>query len=313
MPFKARRRHQYWTVDIRYLDHGVDDDAVYGISILENDSRAILASGISRKQDLTNFLIVLYAAIQQHGTPEALVSDGGGVFRAKQAQQIYERLGIRKEQIERRQPWQSSIETQFNVQRRMADWHFAQATTWTELLSAHDQWVVDFNYQVHWAHRERQDGRQSPAEVLGWVLGRGTTPEALRRVFYATRFDRVVNRLGYVRFRHWRIYGERGVAHEAVAIWLYCEQLTVAIADEPLAQYQVTYQPDQRHLASVTHGRLFATPYQSAQPPLWEWGAEDWLMVLRVPPYHARRQRSVDPNWQQPLPLDTLVQESEPA
>jgi hypothetical protein len=187
----------------------------------------------------------------------------------------------------------------------MADWHVAQATTWTELLAAHDRWVVDFNDQVHWAHREREDGRQRPAEVLGWV----TTPEELRRVFYATRFDRIVNRLGYVRFRHWRIYAERGVAHEAVAMWLYREQLTVAMADEPLAQYQVTYQPDQRHLASVTHGRLFATPYQSPQPPLWEWGTEDWLMVLRAPPYHARRQRSVDPQWQQPLPLDAIAQE----
>jgi putative transposase len=309
MPFKARRRHQFWTVDIRYLDHGVDDDAVYCISILETYSRAILASGISRKQDLTAYLIVLYAAIQQHGAPEALVSDGGGVFRAKQALQVYERLGITKLQIERRQPWQSSIETQFNVQRRMADWHFAQATTWTELLAAHDRWVVDFNFQVHWAHREREDGRQSPAEVLGWVLGRVTTPEELRRVFYATRFDRIVNRLGYVRFRHWRIYAERGAAHEAVAIWLYREQLTVAMADEPLAQYQVTYQPDQRHLASMAHGRLFATPYRSPQPPLWEWGADDWLMVLRAPPYHPRRQRRVDPGWQQALPLDALTQE----
>jgi transposase len=139
MPFKARRRHQYWTVDIRYLDHGLDDDAVYCISILENDSRAILASGVSRRQDLTAYLMVLYAALQQHGTPEALVSDGGGVFRATQALQIYERLGIRKEQIARRQPWQSYIETQFNVQRRMADWQFAQAATWVELLAAHDQ------------------------------------------------------------------------------------------------------------------------------------------------------------------------------
>jgi hypothetical protein len=149
--------------------------------------------------------------------------------------------------------------------------------------------------------------------VLGWVLGRITTPEDLRRVCYATRFDRVVNGLGYVRFRHWRIYGERGVAHEAVAIWLYREQLTVAIADEPLAQYQVTYEPDQRHLASVTHGRLFATPYQSPQPSLWEWGVDDWLMVLRVLPDHARRQHSVDPGWQQSLPLDILFQETEPA
>ncbi len=30
-------------------------------------------------------------------------------------------------------------ETTFNVQRRMADWHFAKATTWAELLAVHDQ------------------------------------------------------------------------------------------------------------------------------------------------------------------------------
>jgi len=42
MPFRAQRRHQYWTVDIRYLDHGLDDERIYCISILENYSRAIL-------------------------------------------------------------------------------------------------------------------------------------------------------------------------------------------------------------------------------------------------------------------------------
>ena len=133
MPFRARWRHQYWTVDIRYLDHGIDDERVYCISILENYSRAILASGISRRQDLTAYLMVLYAAIRQHGAPEHLVSDGGSVFRAKQAQQIYAALGITKLEIERRQPWQSYIETQFNVQRRMADWHFVQAMSWSEV------------------------------------------------------------------------------------------------------------------------------------------------------------------------------------
>ena len=53
--------------------------------------------------------------------------------------------------------------------------------------------------------------------------------------------------------------------------------------------------------------------YQSPQPSLWEWGVDDWLMVLRVLPDHARRQHSVDPGWQQSLPLDILFQETEPA
>lgn len=291
MPFKATRRHQYWTVDIRYLDHALDERNVYCISILENYSRAILASAISRKQDLTAYLMVLYAAIRQHGAPEALVSDSGGVFRATQARRIYEALGIRKEQIDRRQSWQSYNETQFNVQRRMADWHFVQASTWSELLAAHDRWAVDFNYQVHWAHRERQDGRHSPVEVLDWVCGRQVPSDELHRSFYATRFGRTLNRAGYVRFRHWRLYGERGLAGGQAVVWLYREQLTVAFADEALAQYQVTYQPDERHLAAVTAAEVFETPYRSPQPPLWVWGADEWLTVVRVAPYAPRQTR----------------------
>jgi transposase len=69
MPFRASHRHQYWTVDIRYLDHHLDDERIYCISILENYSRAILASGIARRQDLAAYLMVLFAAIRQRRTP----------------------------------------------------------------------------------------------------------------------------------------------------------------------------------------------------------------------------------------------------
>ena len=95
MPFEATRRHQYWTVDLRYIDvHQLGGGNIYCISILENYSRAILASGLSRSQDLTAYFMVLYAAIRQHGSPEALVSDSGSVFKAKQALAVYEALAI---------------------------------------------------------------------------------------------------------------------------------------------------------------------------------------------------------------------------
>ena len=49
MPFAAQRRHQYWSVDIRYIeDHALGTGKpAYAISILENFSRALLASAIS--------------------------------------------------------------------------------------------------------------------------------------------------------------------------------------------------------------------------------------------------------------------------
>src|SRR5215216_5781287 len=141
MPFAAQRRHQYWSVDVRYIeDHQLGTGKpVYAISILENFSRALLANAISPRQDLTAYLIVLRAAVEAHGAPEVLVSDGGGVFKAKQAQAIYAALGIEKEAIDQGQPWQNYIETHFNVMRRLADVHYAEATMWAELRAAHER------------------------------------------------------------------------------------------------------------------------------------------------------------------------------
>jgi hypothetical protein len=70
---------------------------------------------LSRSQDLSAYLCVLYAALERYGSPEAIVTDGGAVFRAKQALSIYEALSMAKEEIDRGQSWQSYIETTFNM------------------------------------------------------------------------------------------------------------------------------------------------------------------------------------------------------
>jgi putative transposase len=79
--------------------------------------------------------------VERYGSPETIVTDGGAIFRANQALSIYEALDIAKEEIERGKPWQSYIETTFNIQHRMADWHFARAQNWAELVAVHDSRV----------------------------------------------------------------------------------------------------------------------------------------------------------------------------
>jgi transposase len=70
MPFKPERRYQYWTTDIRYLDmHNLGGGMIYCISTLENFSRAILASAISRSQDTEAYLAVLYVIYNRLGQP----------------------------------------------------------------------------------------------------------------------------------------------------------------------------------------------------------------------------------------------------
>src|SRR5215212_5466482 len=130
MPFKAKRRHEIWTADVRYVPHSIPDVGnAYVIAVLENYSRCVLASSVSLTQDTVAFLRVFYEAGERYAPPERLVTDGGGIFKANQAKAVYRALGITKEQIERRKPYQSYIETTFGIQKRMADWHFARAKT----------------------------------------------------------------------------------------------------------------------------------------------------------------------------------------
>ncbi len=81
MPFRAERRHQFWSVDIRSLDmHRLPGvEMVYCISILENFSRAVLASAISLRQDTAAFFAVFYIMYNQKSSPLRPFSDAASV------------------------------------------------------------------------------------------------------------------------------------------------------------------------------------------------------------------------------------------
>lgn len=154
--------------------------------------------------------------------------------------------------------------------------------------------MTDFNAQMHWAHRQREDGRHSPDEVLGGARGVAVDEETLRRTFFTLRIGRVLDARGYARLRHWKVYGERGLAGRPVGLWLYGPQLTVEHRDEPLAQFHVAYAPGKWRLKTVTLLRLFETPFRS--PQLWLFPLDDgqWRKVFRVATY-AGRQRPRTP------------------
>jgi hypothetical protein len=236
-------------------------------------------------------LAVLYAAIRKHGVPEVLVSDNGGVFRSHDAMRVYNALGIQKQEIEKRQAWQSYIESNFNAQRRLADWHFERAQTWEDLLAAHEKWLLDFNYQHHFAHEQREDGCHSPAAVLGWIKGMQPEPERIYRAFSAVGEARTLSKAGYVRFRDYLLYGERNLAGEKVLVNLFQDVLTLEYQEQHLSRYSVEWQPDERSLARVGNPRLFQHPYQSEQLELWEADQVEWYVILRAKPYGSRLRR----------------------
>jgi len=302
MPFAASRRHEIWTTDIRYLDTPLLGQQAYCVTILDNFSRAIVASIVSPTQDQAAYLKVLRDAVRDHGSPERLVSDGGGVFKSNAAKAVYAALGIEKEQIAKRQPWMSYIEANFGVQRRMADYAFAQVVSWPALRAVHDQWVTDFNWQDHWAHRQRQDGRHAPAEVLGFVHGRVWTRVELDRAF-RFRSGRTIDRHGYVRYANWRLYGERALVGQPAVVWRCGDSLLVEHQDVPLAQFAVDVVPDTRLIRAVKEARLFETGVVSPQPFLPHCEDVEWRLALRVRRYALRRKRVVTGRQERLFPV----------
>jgi hypothetical protein len=140
-----------------------------------------------------------------------------------------------------------------------------QVTSWQGAKLAHERFVTDYNVQPHWAHRKRDDHRLSPAEVLSQETGKLRTPEQLHRIFYAMRYLKRLDRLGYAHFRRWKLYGEEALARHPAVIWLHGDALTVEYQETPLAQYRVRYQPDKKHFKAVPEARRFETPYRSLQ------------------------------------------------
>ena len=102
--------------------------------------------------------------------------------------------------------------------RRMADYHFAQAATSPDMHAVHARFFHDYNGQKHFAHRDRPPAEQSPAKVLRFVQGAWCDPADLDRLF-RVRAHRWVDAGGSIRFRDWRLHGERGLAGAEIGAW----------------------------------------------------------------------------------------------
>ena len=218
------------------------------------------------------------------------MTDGGGQFYSAQALQLYDMLGIRKKRIDPGEPWQNYAETLFAVQMRLANFAFAKARTWPEIQQAHRTWWVNYNIEHHYAHRECQDGRHSPTAVLRGVLGRTVPEEVLSRALYASQFTRQIDRHGFVRFKHWKFYGEHGLSGENVSVWVYEGNLKVEYQATALALYELGVEKKTGEITAVKNPRRLETHFHSPQMDLWKVSDTEWLLALRRPEPVARKK-----------------------
>jgi hypothetical protein len=143
----------------------------------------------------------------------------------------------------------------------------------------------------HLAHEKREDGRHSPAEVLGWVTGKQFEPDFMYRAFSAIGETRRHSKAGYARFRDFFIYGERGLAGKTALINIFQDTLALEYGEHPLAKYSAEWQPDDTHLLRVGNPRLYDHPYHSSQLELWPPNQVEWFVIIQAAPYGSRPRR----------------------
>jgi transposase InsO family protein len=290
LPYRPQYRHHLWFADIRYLVE-LDGNWVYSICIIEGYSRKILAGMASLHQDLVAVLQILFAALSTYGCPSGMVSDHGSVFTAGDYLSILRALEIKPLHIEKGKPWQNLIESQFKIQLRLADFKFEQAQSLEEIQNHHAAFIETFNTTRHWAHREREDGKRRPVEVLGWVKGRVVQAARLHQLFDRVAFVRRVNRYGFVSVQRFYIYAEDGLSRKRVSIWIYEGQLRIEYEQTLLARYRCMYNPRQGRIEEVSDPTLYTTAFVSKQIELFELDDEQWKKVQQRPmrPYSGRR------------------------
>lgn len=288
LPYNPVYCHQYWFIDIRYLVR-FEGKQVYSICIIERVSRTILAGMVSLHQDEIAILQLLHAAFGDYGVPWGIVSDNAAIFKAEAFMRVLEELNIEPCPIESGQAWQNLIETQFNIQRRLADAKFIQAKTLAEIQDEHAAFIQLFNTTRHWAHRDRPDGRYTPVSVLGGRLGRSIDPHHLRRVFRHLQFSRVVNRHGYVSIQRFYIYAERGLTRRRVSIWLYENRLHVEYQQTLLARYHYRLDRSSTQITGISRPKLYRSLFASPQLEMFELDDNQWVKIWRRPEYARRR------------------------
>jgi hypothetical protein len=158
----------------------------------------------------------------------------------------------------------------------------------------HAQFVQDYQFWGHWAHKcTEAQGRiyyLSPEVVLGNARGRAAEPARLRRVFRLRQQTRQVRQQGHIRLHHFGLYIDPGLWGQTVDVLIYDEALRIEQAEQLLVSYPCVYDTRQRRLTTVDGtGRQQYHRVPVVQRMLW--ALELVRTVWRMPRYRRASWR----------------------
>ena len=259
-------------IDIRYLDAKPDGVQLYSCLLLEGFSRTILAGSLTDKQHVGVILRLYYLALLQWGLWETAVSDNGSQFRSTAFGKANQNLGIWQHFCEKGQPWQNLIESQFGIQARLGEYLWRSCSNTEEAIEVHRELIQDHNRLPHYAHRKREDGKESPLEVLGNSRGTETDKTDLHRAFSRQVWQRRTNDKGFIRVGRWKIYVEEGLPKTPVELIYWDGKLRAEYRQTKLAEYDCRLDEKSHRPKTIEKPQYFETHYVSKQPELFEVG-----------------------------------------
>ncbi len=272
-PPESRYPFEHAYIDIRYLDAKPDGTQLYSTLLLEGFSRTILAGSLTRRQDLGVILRLYYFALAQWGCWDEVISDHGKVFDSRAFKGVNRRLLINHQMYEKGHPWQNLVESQFGIQARMGEYHWARCQSVDEAALFHHELIRDHNRLQHFAHTKRNDQKRAPLEVLGQATGHAVDAATLHRAFSRMAWQRKTDRRGFVRVNRWKIYVEEGLPNTSVQMTYWNGRLRAEYREQLLTEYRCRW--DNTHLRpkSISHPQPQIHPFISPQPalfdPLW--------------------------------------------
>ena len=246
MPFAASERHEVWSADVRHLDM-VDEELVgskaYAVTVMDNYTRAILASAVTRRQDLSAFLSVFYRAVETlRGARNA--RHRLGVYLPRQPGEGGLRQAGREQGGDREGPPVAEL---FGDDLRHPAAHGRLALRQGRELggtrrSARPVRLGTTTPRSHFAHQRREDGRRSPGggPLLG--LGDALPPRGPRARLLLRAPHARSRRLGLRHPDALASLRRGGTRRRGSGSCGFLENtLTVEHAGEPLSAYEVAY------------------------------------------------------------------------
>lgn len=271
-PPRSKEPFTYAFIDIRYLDAKPGGIQLYSCLLLEGFSRTILAGSLTSKQDVGIILRIYYLALLQWGAWQTVVSDNGSQFRSHAFAKANHGLGINQHFCQKGRPWQNLIESQFGIQARLGEYLWQNCGDVDEAIDVHRELIRDHNRLPHYAHRKREDGKNSPLEVLGNSRGTEIDKTGLHQAFSRKAWQRRTNEKGFIRVGRWKIYIEEGLPKTPVELIYWDGKLRAEYRQEKLAEYNCRWDEESKRPTIIEKPQYFQTDYSSRQRELFEVG-----------------------------------------